>query len=82
MNTTDEAVVDLTEEGGEWKWSTNLGDLLKDAALSMISTETLGEAFEPEEKFETPDGEEIVFDTDFHGRKRTGKILPGPFAEF
>ena len=82
VNTTDEAVVELTDESGEWKWSVNLGDLLKDADLSMISTETLGEAFEPEEKFETPDGEEIVFDTDFYGRKRTGKILPGPFAEF
>ena len=46
----------------------------------MISTETLGEAFEPEEKFENPDGTDIVFDRDYFGNHRGLRTIPGPFA--
>ena len=48
--------------------------------VRMISTEDLGEAFEPEERFETPDGEDIVFDTDIYGKKRSESIIPGPIC--
>ena len=48
--------------------------------VSLISSETLGMAFEPEQRFENPDGSDIVFDTDILGHKRAGRILPGPFA--
>ena len=37
-------------------------------------------AFEPEEKYENPDGSPITFDTDFFGKKRSGTIIPGPFT--
>ena len=47
----------------------------------MIRSELLGEAFEPEEGFENPDGSGIVFDTDLYGKKRIDNILAGPFAE-
>ena len=46
----------------------------------MITSDILGKAFEPDQMFENPDGTEIVFDTDFFGNKRTGKIVPGPFS--
>ena len=46
----------------------------------MISTEVLGEAFESEQKFENPDGSEIVFNADIFGNKRDVVPLPGPFA--
>jgi len=39
-------------------------------------------AFEPEEKYENPDGSPITFDTDYFGKKRAASgVLPGPFAE-
>ena len=47
----------------------------------MVRTDTLGKAFEPEQRFENPDGSEIVFDTDYYGNQRFQNILPGPFAE-
>ena len=47
----------------------------------MIRSELLGEAFEPEEGFENPDGSSIVFDTDLYGKKRVDNIFAGPFAE-
>ena len=43
-----------------------------------VTTDTLGMAFEPEEYFETPDGEKIVFDTDLYGNKRGEDPVVGP----
>ena len=47
--------------------------------VPMICSDTLGLAFEPEQRFETPAGEDIIFDTDFYGRKRES-VIPGPFC--
>ena len=44
----------------------------------MISSDTLGMAFEPEQRFETPDGKEIVFDTDYFGNARGKVLAAGP----
>ena len=46
----------------------------------MISTDTLGEAFEPSAKFENPDGTPITFDRDYFSNRRGLDILPGPFV--
>ena len=71
----------VEEKGGKYTIRTNLYEILgKDAAVSMIDTETLGMAFEPEERYENPDGTPIVWDTDYFGKKRKA-ILPGPFAD-
>ena len=52
-----------------------------DGPRRIITSDILGKAFEPDQRFENPDGSEIVFDTDFYGKKRSGAIIPGPFAE-
>ena len=49
-------------------------------ARTFISTEVLGEAFEPEQKFENPDGSPIVFKLDYFDEERGVNPLPGPFA--
>ena len=46
----------------------------------MISTDTLGEAFEPTAKFENHDGTPITFDRDYFGNRRGLDILPEPFV--
>ena len=48
--------------------------------VSMITSDTLGMAFEPEQRFENPDGSDIIFDTDIDGAKRSGDVTPGPWA--
>ena len=53
-----------------------------DTLPHLISSDVLGKAFEPEQRFESPDGEDIVFDTDIHGKKREGEIVPGPFSKY
>ena len=60
--------------------STNLYDYLDDFSVGMVNSDILGYAFEPEERFENPDGTDIVFDRDYFGSHRGLTILPGPFA--
>ena len=55
-------------------------DFLSKFETPFVSTEMLGEAFEPEQKFESPDGTPIVFDQDYFGEKRDIMPLAGPFA--
>ena len=75
------------EEGeGSFEFKTNLYEVMGAAAGGMPScrlmhTDDLKMAFEPEQKFENPDGTPITFDTDLLGKKREGNPLPGPFNE-
>ena len=71
----------LTEKEDGWYLDTNLYDILTEKSCGIISTETLGMAFEPEQKFENPDGSPITFDQDYFGTHRGVLTLPGPFAE-
>ncbi|MBR5375737.1 MAG: right-handed parallel beta-helix repeat-containing protein [Lachnospiraceae bacterium] len=80
VNTEDKVKVDLAGNGEECQVETNVYDLLGDFGCELITSDILGKAFEPEQRFENPDGSDIVFDTDYYGKKRSGKILPGPFA--
>lgn len=70
--------VELKREGGTVKVEADFTKHLKPQKL--ITSEMLGYAFEPEERFENPDGTDIVFDTDFYGQKRPKTPIPGPFA--
>ena len=73
--------LELKEESGTWKLETNLYEYIPEIETTLISTGLLGEAFEPEQKFESPDGTPILFDTDYFGNKRPLVPMPGPFAE-
>ena len=53
----------------------------KGSECRLITSDILGKAFEPEQRFEAPDGTAITFDTDFYGNRREGEIKPGPFAD-
>ena len=76
QNTVDASVED-TKDG--WVFRTDVYTYLKDMACRMIDSDILGKAFEPEERFENPDGSSIIFDQDYFGRQRREKVLPGPF---
>ena len=74
------AEVRLEEKDGKLTVVTNLSEIMPKTTCRLISTPDLGTAFEPEQPFEAHDGTPITFDTDFFGAKRTGPVLPGPFA--
>ena len=59
---------------------TNLYDFVPEKTDGLISTATIPMAFEPEEKYENPDGTPITFDSDYFGNHRDGvKVTAGPF---
>ena len=73
--------VTVEEKDGTWVLKTGLYDALGDFRSDIITSDTLGKAFEPEERFENTDGSAITFDTDYFGGHRDGvSALPGPFA--
>lgn len=72
--------VNVIEKDGSCFLDTNIYDALGSFRDDMISTDTLGKAFEPQERYENPDGTPITFDYDYLGNHRGTDVLPGPFA--
>ena len=72
--------VKLLEKDGNYILDTNVYEILGKYKTSMINSDILGEAFEPEERFENPDGSTIVFNRDYFGNERGLTVIPGPFA--
>jgi hypothetical protein len=69
----------LVEEKDGIFLETNLFQYLPVSTNEVITTEVLGEAFEPEQKFEYPDGSPISFDEDYLGHHRGIQPMSGPF---
>ena len=80
VNTQDAVSVELKQADGKWTLETNVYDLLGDFRDAILTTESLGRAFQPEQRFENRDGTPIAFDRDFLGNHRGVDALPGPFA--
>jgi hypothetical protein len=76
----EKAEVKLVEKDGKMYIETDILDKMPEIKTSVISTEVLGKAFEPEEYYENPDGTPIVFQRDYFDDHRGDNPLPGPFA--
>ena len=81
VNETDEISVCLKETEEGFFLKTNLYDYMPETQCSVITTDVLGMAFEPEQKFENPDGSPIVFREDYYGNAHKEMPLAGPFAK-
>lgn len=78
-DTENHVELNLVCEDGKYTLKTNLYDVLPMHTGNIISTDTLGMAFEPEQKFENPDGTPIVFQDDYFGNHREVNPTVGPF---
>ena len=79
-NDRNDINVELVEKDGSYYLDTNIYDFMGDFATRIIHTDVLGKAFEPEQKFENPDGSSISFDKDYFGGHRGIRVISGPFA--
>ncbi len=79
VDTEHQVKLELEEKDGTWTVRTDLYDVLPELVSGMVSTDTLGMAFEPEQMFENPDGTAIIFNTDYFGNHRKITPLAGPF---
>ena len=80
LNVQDQVNVELIEKDGNYFLKTNLYDLLDGFETGIINSDILGYAFEPEQRFEDPDGTAIIFTEDYFGDHRSVAAVPGPFA--
>ena len=80
VDETNRVYVELVEQNGKYILKTNLYDFLGGFRTGIINSDILGYAFEPEQRFENPDGTAIQFDSDYLGDHRGIDTIPGPFA--
>ena len=73
--------ISCQEKDGKTIVKTNVYKYLADNSCKLLKTEDIAMAFEPEEKYENPDGSPITFDTDIQGKTRSSKTIAGPFAQ-
>ena len=78
---TNQIFVDIEQRADGFYLKTNVYDVLAKEDAGIISTDTLGMAFEPEERYENPDGSPITFNSDYFGNHRAMTTIPGPFAD-
>ncbi len=71
----------LNETGDLIRLKTELWTYLKDFRTNVVSSDSLGKAFEPEQRFENPDGTDLRLDLDYFGGHRGLSTIPGPFAD-
>ena len=57
--------VELVQKEDGYYLDTNVYELIEGFKNRMIDSDVLGKAFEPEERFENPDGTAIRFDSDY-----------------
>lgn len=75
-----EVTLRLVQDEDGLRLETDLASFLPSGG-TLVDTETLGRAFEPDQAYENPDGTPIVFDTDYFGLPAGPSPLPGPFAD-
>ncbi|MDO4189179.1 MAG: right-handed parallel beta-helix repeat-containing protein [Lachnospiraceae bacterium] len=80
VDTENEVFVNLIEKDGKYTVETNVYKFLKEFQNGIINSDILGEAFEPEQRYENPDGTDIIFDEDYFGNHRGIATIPGPVA--
>ena len=72
---------ELVEKDGFYELETNIYEILGDYSNGIITSDILGKAFEPEQRFEERDESEIIFNVDFYGNHRGVSTIPGPLAK-
>lgn len=80
IDDTNEVSLKLIEKNGKYALETNVYKLLGGFKNGIMTSDILGYAFEPEQRFENPDGTAIIFDRDYLGNHRGVATIPGPFA--
>ncbi|MCQ2423946.1 MAG: hypothetical protein MJ088_03500, partial [Clostridia bacterium] len=78
--------VRICETDGKLTLETALYDALEDFRVPAVTSDVLGRAFEPEQRFENPDGSDLSLAGDFYfyadaPADESRDVLPGPFAE-
>ncbi|MBO5849665.1 MAG: hypothetical protein J6Q47_00090 [Paludibacteraceae bacterium] len=80
VDSRNKVEISYEEKDGKIALKTNLYDFIGGAKCKLLKTDDIAMAFEPEQKYENPDGTQIIFDTDILGAKRGENPIPGAFV--
>lgn len=80
MDTEHRVSIHMEEMTDGWYLKTNLYEYLPEMKNTIVGTDMLGMAFEPEERYENPDGAPIQLNIDYAGMQRSDNPIAGPFA--
>jgi len=80
VDSKNKVTIGYEEKDGKIYLKTNLFDFMAPSNCKLMHTDDIAMAFEPEQKYENPDGTPITFDTGFFGTKRDSKVIAGPFV--
>lgn len=80
VDSKNKVEISYEEKDGKIALKTNLYDFIGGTKCKLLKTDDIAMAFEPEQKYENPDGTQIVFDTDILGAKRGENPIPGAFV--
>ena len=80
VDTKNKVTIGYEEKNGKIYLKTNVYDFIPAKACKLLKTDDIAMAFEPEQKYENPDGTPITFDTGILGTKRDSAPIPGPFV--
>ena len=78
----DHKITISLEEGDGYFLKTNLYEYMPKVKNQMITTDLLGMAFEPEQKYENPDGTPIVMNKDYFEKEWDKNPGAGPFSDY
>lgn len=81
VDETNKVSICLEETEKGYCLRTDLYQYMPKMQNKVITTDVLGMAFEPEQKFENPDGSPIIFSEDYYGKNYGDVPIAGPFAE-
>ena len=73
--------ITLEQDGEHFCLKTNLYEFMPQTENRIITTDILGMAFEPEQKYENPDGTPIVMEQDYFGKAWGTNPGAGPFSD-
>ena len=77
---TDNPNIQIEETEAGVKLSMMLDESIASMNTQVVSTELLGKALIPNQRFENPNGTEITIDSDYFGKQRNlENPFPGPF---
>ena len=80
VDTKNKVTIGYEAKNGKHYLKTNVYDFIPAKACKLLKTDDIAMAFEPEQKYENPDGTPITFDTGILGTKRDSAPIPGPFV--
>ena len=77
----EKAEFSVEQRGNDWYFRAELSENIFSKFVPEVNTDTLGVAFQPNQRFENPDGSDLTVNESFFGGTREAVSAAGPFVQ-